>query len=536
MSTDTFPALRPRRPGAEAGDLPFPERAFARLGELELDRWHVLVALAAMVAVSLWLRTSGISMYYWVDEGISVGIASHPLAHIPSLLGQDGSPPLYYLVLHVWMSLFGRSEIATHELSLIFATLCIPAAYWAGSSLFDRGTGLICALLAAGTPYLNAYAQETRMYALLALLALITSAAFVHAFVRRNRRYIAVFVISMAACLYTHNWALFLALMAAAAFLVCVNDASPEDRPGLWRDGIIALIGVAILYAPWVPTLIYQARHTGAPWDVSPVIWSLTQGLYSIVGGRGSAVALLLAGGTGLWALRARGQAQERVLLAAKTLLILGFGTLLIAWLYSKLTPAWAVRYLAVIVGPLILVFGFGLARAGRLGLVALALVAAFWILGPARHSRDGKSNVGAVAAKVRHELGSDALVLSTQPEQVPDLAYYLPAVTHFGTPLGAVPDPRVDDWRNALERLEHSSVSRVLMPMVDRLKRGERLLLVIPTSLAKTPRYLDLVDKDSVLWTRALDHDRAFRRITVTEAGARASGLPVEASLYVKR
>ena len=43
------------------------------------------------------------------------------------------------------------------------------------------------------------------------------------------------------------------------------------------------------------------------------------------------------------------------------------------------------------------------------------------------------------------------SLVLSAQPEQVPTIAYYLPKVRHFGTPIGPVADPRVVDWRGAL-------------------------------------------------------------------------------------
>jgi len=42
------------------------------------------------------------------------------------VLREDGSPPLYYMTLHVWMKAFGDSEEATHALSVIFATLCIP--------------------------------------------------------------------------------------------------------------------------------------------------------------------------------------------------------------------------------------------------------------------------------------------------------------------------------------------------------------------------------------------------------------------------
>ena len=39
----------------------------------------------------------------WLDEALSVNIAKLPLAQLPGALVQDGSPPLYYLVLHYWM-------------------------------------------------------------------------------------------------------------------------------------------------------------------------------------------------------------------------------------------------------------------------------------------------------------------------------------------------------------------------------------------------------------------------------------------------
>ncbi len=545
MSTDSFPA----QAGSATGKVlaaPARLRAAVRLEDMRLSRLGVVAFLSLLVLVSAWVRTRGIHVYYWIDEGLSVGIASHPLAHIPSVLQQDGSPPLYYLILHVWMALFGRGEVATHELSLLFGLLTIPVSYWAGASLFSRRAGVICAVLAAGAPYLTTYAQETRMYALLALLSIVISASFVHAFVLRHRRYLAVFAVALTAALYTHNWALFLGITTAMAFLLCVWSVPADQRRALWRDGAIAFGAVLVLYAPWLPTLVYQARHTGAPWDLPPVIWSISQGLYSLVGGRGAAVALLLAGGSGLLALsrlsplrgvaalRDTGDPQRR-LLAASTLLLMGFGTLAIAFVYSKVTPAWAIRYLGVIVGPLVLVFGLGLARAGKLGVVALALVVSFWLLDPVSSSLTSKSNVGRVVPALRAQLGRDGLVLSTQPEQVPTLAYYLPSVSRFGTPMGPVPDPRVADWRNALNRLEDSSVSRVLMPMVDSMKPGQHILLVVPINLLDTPLWLKLIDRYSTQWTRALNHDPSLRRISSTEKGA-YPGVPVRATLFVVR
>ena len=47
------------------------------------------------------------------------------------------------------------------------------------------------------------------MYALMVFLCLLATAAFLHVFVYRRRRYLPLFVAVLAPMLYTHNWALF---------------------------------------------------------------------------------------------------------------------------------------------------------------------------------------------------------------------------------------------------------------------------------------------------------------------------------------
>jgi mannosyltransferase len=531
MPVDTLRAPAPPTP-RELRTPRFP--SVRALAERELPTWGVVAVLVIFTLASLWLRTRALHFHYWIDEGLSVGIAGHPLSEIPSVLRQDGSPPLYYAILHVWMSVFGHGEAATHLLSLIFALLCIPVAFWLGASLFGRRAGLISAGLAAGAPYLTIYAQETRMYALLTLLALLVAGSFVEAFIRRRRRYLPVFTVSLAAALYTHNWALFLGLATAAAFLLVVRES--DDRRALWRDGAIAFGGVAILYAPWLPTVAYQARHTGAPWDLPPVIWSLSQGGYSLVGGRGAAVALLFGAVAGLVAVWKLTDAQRWLVGAAKALLILGVGTVLIAWLYSKITPAWAPRYLAVIVGPLILLFGLGLARGGRLALAAVALTACFWVLDPVPTSLNTKENVASVASKVRAHLGTDPLVLATQPEQVPTIAYYLPQVKRFGTPMGPVADAHVVDWRDALNRLRRASVQGTLLPMVDALLPGQRVVLVNTINLPDSPPWMKLIKRDGNRWLKALNHDPAFKKVVSSSAGSNSAGVAVNMNVFVRR
>ena len=164
-------------------------------------------------------------------------------------------------------------------------------------------------------------------------------------------------------------------------------------------------------------------------------------------------VALLMAAGAGLAALYP--PRRSPVARAAWALLAVALLTLALAWVSSHLSPAWANRYLAVALPPLLLAGAAGLAHAGRLGVAGLVVAAA---LAAGDTARDDKSNVRDVAEAVAPSLRPGDLVVSTWPEQVPVLGYYLPPGLRYATLTGAQRDTGVTDWRDGVERLRASS------------------------------------------------------------------------------
>src|SRR5262245_26765553 len=56
----------------------------------------------------------------WLDEAQTVAISNLPIDGIFSALREDGSPPLYYLILHGWIGLFGDSTATVRALSGVF--------------------------------------------------------------------------------------------------------------------------------------------------------------------------------------------------------------------------------------------------------------------------------------------------------------------------------------------------------------------------------------------------------------------------------
>jgi mannosyltransferase len=436
-------------------------------------RVRIAGALLVATVVSVLCRTGDLDAGYWIDEGIAVGIASHPLADIPALLRADGSPPLYYLLLHGWLALAGGGEAAARSLSLLFAAATVPASWWAANAVAGRRAAVAAAAIAAGCPLLSYYAQEGRMYTLVALLSVVASAAFVLAFVRGRRRHLVTLGAALVLLLYTHNWGVFLAAALAVAWLALWRAGRAAGR-----DGALLAAAIALLYAPWVPSLAVQGLHTGAPWAARPPV----------------AVLALLLVPAAIAARRAHTESARLLAFVAAVGVALG-------WVAAQLEPSWSLRYLLVLYGPVALALACGFARRPGVVVGAAALLLAVPL--PA------KSNVRAVAVSAGVGLGPGDLVISTQPEQVPVLQRYLPAGLAYLTPLGPPADPTVVDWRDALRRLH--------APLRLRLRPGRRVVLVTPVGLRPRAPWSRAVRRLTREWRAALRHDPRLCRTGAT-------------------
>ena len=486
-----------------------------RLERVAATRAAALAAFGGLLAVSLAFKVRGLGSAYWIDEGLSVGIGSHPLFDIPGLLHQDGSPPLYYMLLHVWMGWFGTSEWATQSLSTIIGLLCVPAAFWAGNVMIGRRVAWAAAAIAAVNPFLTLHAYETRMYALLILLGILTSTAFVLAFVQRRVRWLPAFGVLLALMLYTHNWSLFFGAACAGAFAWLVWKAAAADRRRLLRDGLIGFGVTAVLYAPWLPTLAYQAQHTGAPWSTRPKLDELIFGTGTTIGGRGPSVALALAAGVAISAIATYRRLRD--LRTVQSLLIIFAGAVLFAFAASQLSPAWAARYLSVALGPLMLFAAAIFVNAERLGMWALAIFIVICALPQPVH-RTEPSDEKVVAQDVKAYMLPGDLVILTHPERVPIMRHYLGPQYRYADIFGPAKDAQVMDWRDALERMKKVRIKTNLEPMLATVPLHGHVTLVRPIVDKKANSWdapwTHRVAIFSIHWARALNRDRRFHPV----------------------
>jgi hypothetical protein len=510
-TTSTTTGVEETRDSSFIREFAVPLPSFVR----ELPAWvRTSLILFILVVISLFIRTRSVGQQFWMDEAITVGISSHHLSAIPGIMRQDGSPPLFYLLLHFWMLMVGNGEAATHWLSEIFAVLTIPVGYWGGLRIAGKRAGLMTATLMAASAFLDYYSQETRMYALMTLLGLLGTIGFVRGFVLRERRYVILFSLCQAAMLYTHNWALFFGAGSALSLVVLYLISGDEVRENLIRDAIYAYVGAAILFAPWVPNFIFQSLHTAAPWNTSPRFGAPVQIAQSVYGGSTVAAILLIGtaiGFAGLFTKAERASAEAKVALILFTLV---FFTLMFGWIASQITPAWNPRYFAPIVAAIMLFTGIGMSRAGLVGALTLA-VALVFLARPDTYAPQHKSNMQEISGEMRSLLHPHDLVIVGQPEQTPLAYYYLPAALQYANTVGPVKDPTFVDWINAMPRYRAAHPAKVLPPLLNKLKSGQQVLFIRPLTEGvagwKAPWTREIRTR-SAQWGKILGDDKQLK------------------------
>lgn len=241
--------------------------AMTAVAPTERARRRTHLFLAALLLLAALLRFYRIGYQsYWNDEGTSVALASRSLGLILQGASQDIHPPLYYVLLHGWMQLFGRGEVAVRALSALLGAMCVGATYTLARRVWGDRTALLAALLAAVSPLQVYYAQEARMYMLAAALACSSMATW-HALLNdgllAGKGWLlrsAPYLILTALLTYTHytGFTLLLAQNVGVLWWLLTRKAIWRERGALAARWALLQLIVGALYTPWL-VLSWQA-------------------------------------------------------------------------------------------------------------------------------------------------------------------------------------------------------------------------------------------------------------------------------------
>ncbi|HEX3281806.1 MAG TPA: glycosyltransferase family 39 protein [Pyrinomonadaceae bacterium] len=207
------------------------------------------------VAVRLW-RLSASCL--WFDEIFSVHAAHHGWGELLRFAAADLiHPPLFYLLLKIWISLGGESLLWLRLLpALISIAAIVPFWLLCRELKLSQNERNLALLLLAGNGYLIKYAQELRMYSLLMLLSVCSLWLFVKWFrsERGARKQLGWLLLTNLFLVYSHYAGWIVVGVECLALLVWQRKKTKATFVGL---GVLLLA-----YAPWL-FLISANRDAG---------------------------------------------------------------------------------------------------------------------------------------------------------------------------------------------------------------------------------------------------------------------------------
>ena len=226
---------------------------FTRVNRRDRFAAPFLVGLILLAAALRWYGLA--SQDLWGDEAFSISLSLKPLSYVIAG-GSDTHPPFYPLLLYGWLKLTGMpvagaGVFAARTLSVLIGIAAVPLAYVFSRRLAPRRAPVAwyAAALVAVSPLFVYYSQETRMYELVAVLAL--ASAYWALRVAGDRTWTAgsaaSFLVWTLLSAYTHYQAFF---ALAAVNLVVLLSLLGSRRDLLRWLGLQVLVVVA--YMPWI--------------------------------------------------------------------------------------------------------------------------------------------------------------------------------------------------------------------------------------------------------------------------------------------
>jgi 4-amino-4-deoxy-L-arabinose transferase-like glycosyltransferase len=438
-----------------------------------LARAGLVVCIAVAVAARVHVGSP-----LWLDEALSVNIASLPLGDVLTALRHDGHPPLYYLLLHAWMHVAGDGDDAVRLLSGVLSIASLPVAYVAGARLGNRVTGAWTVVLIGLTPFCVRYGTEARMYALVMLLVLAGDVLIRDALHAPSTARLAGVAVISGALLLTHYWAIWLLGSAFVALLLA------------WRRGTPAALRVAVavaaggvLFLPWLPGFLDQLGHTGTPWGTPFRPSQAAAATLSDLGGSGFTEAILF--GVVLVLLVVLGVFGRRTPSGTIDLDLnrptavgaevgVAVATLVVGSVAGYLTDAtFATRYASVFLPLVLLAAAAGLAQLPtRHAAVAGALVVGLSVAGIAENATTDRTQAGIAARAIATRAHAGDVVVYCPDQLAPAVSRELGRrtrgdVVELAYP-ALLPGTRVD-WRDYTERIAATSPDARAATALDR-------------------------------------------------------------------
>lgn len=191
------------------------------------------------------------------DEPFSIYHAQMDIYSIIRLLSMGNNPPLFEIILHFWIKMFGISSFSVRFLPMIFSVTAVYFIYKIGIKFFNLETAILASLLYTFSSLHTGLAHETRVYSLLTMLASISMYLFFDLinsskYWSKNWRLIVCLSIVNVLLIYAHYFGFFVIVVQVLS-LLCIKF---ENKKNVIKTYFTTICISIIFYLPNIAVLL----------------------------------------------------------------------------------------------------------------------------------------------------------------------------------------------------------------------------------------------------------------------------------------
>lgn len=212
-----------------------------------------LIPLGLFSIAFFWKFTYISSRDICLDEPFTIFNAQKSITDILAIPKQGPNVPLFMLILHFWIKLFGIGPVAIRILPLLFNSLTAVYLYKTGRKFFN----IWAALLASGMFILSSYhfyfGLEARSYALMTFLTTTALYSFL-SFLRepRKRIYVVSLILSNTLLIYSHYFGWFIIFIQISVCFFYIKNGT------IIKQMLIVLLVTGAVFSPYAVIFIKQ--------------------------------------------------------------------------------------------------------------------------------------------------------------------------------------------------------------------------------------------------------------------------------------
>jgi uncharacterized membrane protein len=213
------------------------------------------------------------------DEPFTIFHAQASWDELWVMLNSEPNPPLFFLLLHFWVKLFGISPLSVRFLPVIFSALTVIPLYKL-SRLFGRNTlaVVVICLFSFSNAHL-ASAHDARSYSLFAFFAVLSSFELFRILysVKSSKGQFALLPLYYFLMIYSHHIGFIVGMIHVGIILFNYKRINREMIVGL----IITGVGTLALYAHYIPVFYNSFTQTTSSGTVN--VYPSPEALYGMI-------------------------------------------------------------------------------------------------------------------------------------------------------------------------------------------------------------------------------------------------------------